>query len=223
MQLIRLGSTAIAAVWLALSAGPATAHPHIFVDTGLEIIFDKQGHLTHVRVTWKYDDLYSLFLSEDYKLDPDHDGNLTDAERADLTGFDADWVEGYPGDLEATIDGQLLTLSRPLEPTADMIDGRIISTHLRAVTGAPLLAGDPMSLKAFDPSYYTAYDMTLPITITGREDCQVLRVEPDIEGQLALMQAQLLRLDANADLEENDIPMLGGDFATDILVTCPAL
>ena len=38
----------------------------------------------------------------------------------------------------------------------------------------------------------------------------------------ARMQAQLLRLDANADLEENDIPLMGGEFATEILVTCPA-
>ena len=49
------------------------------------------------------------------------------------------------------------------------------------------------------------------------------RIEPDIAGGLAQMQAQLLRLDANADLEENDIPLMGGAFATEILVTCPEL
>lgn len=223
MRLVQLGGAAIAAIWLALGIGPAAAHPHIFIDTGLEIIFDDQGRLTHVRVTWKYDDLYSLLLSEDYNLDPDHDGQITDAERAKLTGFDADWVEGYPGDLEATIDGKALTLSRPMQPTADMIDGRLISTHLREVTGMPLLADHPISFKAFDPSYYTAYDVTLPVTITGRQDCQLRQIAPDIEGQLAIMQAQLLRLDANADLAENDIPMIGGDFATDIRITCPAL
>ncbi|WP_245622398.1 DUF1007 family protein [Litoreibacter arenae] len=213
----------LVAMLLASVTVPANAHPHIFVDTGLEIIFDNQGKLTHVKVTWKYDDLYSLFLAEDYKLDPDHDGELTDLERDHLTGFDADWVEGYAGDLEVVLGGKVLTLSGPLEPTADMVDGRIISTHLREVSGTPAIEGDTVSLKAFDPSHYTAYDMTLPVKVSGRSDCTFQRVEPDIDGQLAQMQALLLTLDADADLEENDIPLIGGEFATDIRVTCPAL
>lgn len=217
----RLATMLVAA--LSFGASPANAHPHIFIDTGLEIIFDDMGHMTHVRVIWKYDDLYSLLLSEDYKLDPDHDGVLTDLERDQMAGFDAEWIEGYAGDLEVMMDGQVLSLSGPMEPTADMVDGRLVSTHLRAFNGTPELAGDVASFKAFDPTYYTAYDVTLPVTISGREDCQILRIEPDIDGQLAQMQAQLLTLDADADLEENDIPMIGGDFATDIRVTCPAL
>lgn len=212
-----------AAACLMLAPAPIAAHPHVFIDTGLEIIFDAEGRLTHVKVTWKYDDLYSLLLAEDYRVDSDGDGALTDAERKELTGFDADWVQGYAGDLEVVLDGQVLALSRPLDPTADMIDGRIISTHIREVAGTPLLEGDPVSLKAFDPTYYTAYDMTLPVVLKGRSDCAFTRIEPDIEGQLAQMQAQLLTLDANADLEENDIPLIGGEFATDIRVTCPAL
>jgi polyphosphate kinase len=219
----RTGLAATLAAMLAVGPTNVTAHPHVFIDTGLEVIFDAQGRLTHVKVTWKYDDLYSLLLAEDYKVDADGDGALTDAERTELTGFDADWVQGYAGDLEVMLDGQVLILSRPMEPTADMVDGRIISSHLREVTGTPKLSGDPVSFKAFDPSYYTAYDMTLPVTIAGRSDCKILRIEPDIDGQLAQMQAQLLTLDANADLEENDIPMIGGDFATNIRVTCPAL
>ncbi|WP_281857054.1 DUF1007 family protein [Litoreibacter halocynthiae] len=219
----RKGIAAVLAAMLASGPAPVAAHPHIFIDTGLEIIFDAEGRLTHVKVTWNYDDLYSLLLAEDYKVDADGDGSLTPEERKELTGFDADWVQGYAGDLEAVLDGQILKLSRPIEPTADMVDGRIISTHLREVVGAPILSGDPISFKAFDPTYYTAYDMTLPVTITGRDDCKILRIEPDIDGQLAQMQAQLLTLDANADLEENDIPLIGGDFATDIRVTCPAL
>lgn len=216
--------TALAAALLATFAtAPAHAHPHIFIDTGLQVIFNAQGQLTHVKVTWQYDDLFSLLLAEDFNMDSDGDGELTDAERAELTGFDADWVEGYAGDLEIVLDGQVLSLSRPIDPTADMNQGRIISSHLREVAGTPMLAGETLSLKAFDPSYYTAYDMTLPVEISGRDDCDILRIEPDIQGQLAQMQAQLLTLDANADLEENDIPLIGGDFATDIRVSCPVL
>ena len=77
----------------------AAAHPHVFIDTGLEFIVDDAGQLTHVRVTWVYDEFYSLLVLEDMKLDQDADGVLTDAEEQVLAGFDAQWVEGYNGDL----------------------------------------------------------------------------------------------------------------------------
>lgn len=36
---------------------PALAHPHIFVDTTHQLIFDAEGRLEAVRVTWDYDEL----------------------------------------------------------------------------------------------------------------------------------------------------------------------
>ncbi len=212
--------------WLTLLClglpGTALAHPHIFVDTGLIVVFDDQQRLTHVRVTWAYDDFYSLLIAEDYGVDNDGDGALTPQEEATMSGFDANWVPGFNGDLEVMLDGQLLTLSGPLEPTATMKDGRIVSTHLREVTGTPLVGGDPLSLKAFDETYYTAYELSLPLEVIGAPTCNMERIEPDIDGELAAMRAQLLRLDPSADLEENDIPLIGGQFATEMRISCPS-
>ena len=69
-------------------ATPLGAHPHIFVDTKLEVLVDAEGRLTHLRITWAYDEFYSLLVTEDRGLDPDYDGVLTDAEIASLNGFD---------------------------------------------------------------------------------------------------------------------------------------
>lgn len=204
----------------ALLASPAYAHPHVFIDAGLEVIFDETGRLTHVRVSWRYDDFYSLIIAEERKIDSDGDGNTTAGEDIFLTGFDTFWGEGYSGDLVVRLDGQNLVLSGPMEPTATMRDGRITSTHLREVTGTPLLGGDDLSLKVFDESYYTAFTLNLPVSVTGAE-CEISRTEPDVEGELAAMQAMLLSIDADADLEELDIPMMGEQFATDVRVSCP--
>jgi len=116
---------------------------------------------------------------------------------------------------------QPLALSGPLEPTATTEAGRIVSTHLRAVTGGGVGAGAPLSLRPYDESYYTAYEVARPVTMSGRDDCLLERFEPDIDGQLAEMQQMLLRIDADADLEEMDIPLIGAEFATEIRVTCP--
>lgn len=199
---------------------PALSHPHVFIDTGLEFIVDEAGHLTHIRVTWAYDEFYSLLVLEDMNLDQDADGILTESEEKRLSGFDMQWVEGYNGDLVLTKDGAPVALSGPMEPSATTEDGRIVTTHLRVVEGDAILATG-LSAKAFDESFYTAYEITRPVTVTGPALCQMDRNEPDIDGQLAQMQAFLLTLDADYDLEENDIPLVGENFATEILVSCP--
>ncbi len=198
----------------------ATAHPHVFIDTGLEFIVDETGHLTHVRVTWAYDELYSLFQLEDMNLDQDGDGILTTAEEKILAGFDAQWIEGYNGDLVVMAAGEPVALSGPQQATATTEDGRIVTTHLRAVEDGGIMARS-LSAKPFDETYYTAYEVTRPVTISGPSICAIERIDPDIDGQLAQMRAFLLTLDAEYDLEENDIPLVGESFATEILVSCP--
>ena len=62
--------------------------PHVFIDTGLDFIVDEAGQLTHVRVTWSYDALYSLLVLEDFgagsgcRWNPDRG-----SEEKLLTGF----------------------------------------------------------------------------------------------------------------------------------------
>ncbi len=199
---------------------PAMAHPHVFIDTGLEFIVDEAGQLTHVRVTWAYDEFYSLLILEDMKLDQDADGVLTEDEQKFLSGFDAQWVEGYNGDLVVFSDATLVPLSGPLEAHATTEDGRIVTSHLRAVEGGAVSATS-LTAKAYDETFYTAYEVTRPVTVSSPVSCDVSRIEPDIDGQLAQMQAFLKTLDADYDLEENDIPLVGESFATEIFVSCP--
>ena len=93
---------------------------------------------------------------------------------------------------------------------------------LREVEGAPVVAGQALSAKPFDPTYYTAYEVTMPVRVEGAAACMIEKALPEIDEELARMQQQLLRLDPNADLEENDFPMVGEEFATEVRVTCPA-
>lgn len=205
----------------AVLASPVWAHPHVFVDVGIEVILDDETRVTHVRVTWAYDDFYSLLIAEDRGMDKDGNGALTDAEQAELNGFDANWVPGYEGDVYLTIDGQPLVMSGPMKATATMVEGRIVSSHLREVTGTPALDADTLVVKAYDPTYYTAYELTLPTTISGRDGCSIVRHDPDNQAELAKMQAFLMTLSAETNLEENDIPMLGENFASELRVSCP--
>lgn len=208
------------AVVAALFATPLGAHPHIFVDVGLVAIVDDQGRLTGVRVTWAYDALFSLLVTEDKGLDMDGDAVLTPEEEAKLTGFDMQWVEGYNGDLVGTLDGTALTLSRPKEPTAVMRAGRIVTTHLREIAGAPKIGSKTLLFKPFDPTYYNAYDVKMGVSVEGLDGCAISTEPPDLDSEMQKLQDELALLGQDQNTFEMGFPEVGEAFATQVQISC---
>ena len=145
---------------LTLWAAPLAAHPHVFIDTQLSLVADDQGQLTHVRVTWEYDALYSLLVTEDMGLDADGDGALTETELATLNGFDMQWVDGFNGDLVLSAEASNIALSGPTEIATQFDNGQITTMHTRALETA-IPAGTALTIKPYDATYYTAYDLSL--------------------------------------------------------------
>lgn len=202
-----------------VSASSLVAHPHVFVDTGLAFHFDPEGRLTEVEVTWAYDEFYSLLVTEDMELDSDFDGKLTAEEQATLTGFDMQWIEGFNGDLEINQGEKALRLSRPRDYTAILKDGRVITTHFRNVEGAS--AGGPaFEVKPYDRTYYTAYDVTLPVTVHGTKGCRSRVQMPDLNKGLMAVRDELAALDADTDPDDAGLPNIGADLASTVIVTC---
>ncbi len=206
-----------------LAPAPALTHPHIFVDVGLEVMVDAEGRMEAVRVTWAYDALYSLLITEDYGLDSDGDAVLTPGEEAQLAGFDMRWVEGFNGDLVGQLGEAALTLSGPEAPTAVMREGRIVTTHLRRVAGAPQITGEALVFKPFDPTFYTAYDVRLAVKVNGFEGCMIGKQEPDLDREMKKLQDELAQLGQDQDALEMGFPEVGEAFATRIEISCAAL
>jgi ABC-type uncharacterized transport system substrate-binding protein len=207
---------------LALSAAPAAAHPHIFIDTGLEVIFDRQGRAAAVRVAWVYDDFYSLMVLSDRGLDRDGDGALTAAETAALNGFDMNWDADYQGDLYL-LDGSgaPVALGRPRDWTATVEQGRIVTTHVRPLVRPLAVAAEPLVLQVYDPGYYTAYTIlgTPSLSGTGAQGCRVQVFAPDLTEAQQELQAMLQEYTADQSVEM-DFPAVGANFAEEARVTC---
>ena len=189
---------------------PALAHPHIFVDTGLRILGDEQGLAIGVEVTWAYDDLYSLLVLEDMELDGDYDGILTPAELAKLDKFDMNWVEGYEGDLYVRGAEGKIPLGGPKPVDTRFEAGKIITRHIRYFP-KPQKA---IELRAYDPTFYTAYDLSGGIV--APEGCTVLRHEADLDAAYARVEALM----KETDYAEDDYPEVGDAFADTVAVTC---
>jgi polyphosphate kinase len=210
-----------ATIGMAGLAAPALAHPHVFVDTGVEVIFDRSGRASALRISWTYDELYSMVILEDRALDQDYDGVLTAAERAAIQGFDMEWDPGYPGDSYALLEAEPLVLGPPRDWTADLVDGRLVSTHLRSLDPAVAVRDVPLIVQSYDPSFYVAYRIVGKPVLTGRSDCVAQVFEPDLAAADSFLQKALDEMYGTADLE-GEFPAVGAAYADEVRVTCAA-
>ncbi|WP_299207255.1 DUF1007 family protein [uncultured Tateyamaria sp.] len=204
-------SLAVAAA-LVLSANAASTHPHVFVDTKLKVVVSADGTLEGVEVHWTYDEFYSLLLMADLGLDPDGDAELTDAELARLNGFDLQWIEGFEGDSYATRNGTSVALGKPSGRGVSVSDGRITSAHFRPARGP----AEGVILKAYDPTFYTAYHLIGPVAMDG--PCTATIQPADLDAAYTLVE-ELLYATPTAQAEES-YPEVGESFADTVTLSC---
>jgi len=190
----------------------ATAHPHVFVDVKLRVSVDKDGAFEGVEVQWMYDDFYSLLLLTDMGLDPDGNGSLEDNELLLLDGFDLNWVEGFAGDTIATRNGKPVVLGPPQRNGIKVENGLVISTHFRSSSGM----ADGIIIKAFDPTFYTAYNLVGSVIVEG--PCTAKVQNADLDAAYTMVEELLYAMPASK--AEDDFPKVGEAFADTVSLSC---
>lgn len=217
---VALRPLVLAAALAAGGAAPALAHPHVFVDTGVELIFDDSGDLAALRIVWVFDEFYSMLAVGDFGLDPDFTGFVTEDEREELTVLFSNWDPEFEGDVYPLQADRPLPLSGPMEIRADYREGRIILTHLRAFRPRVPVGAEPVVVQVYDPTYYTEYTIAVDPVIRGREDCVATVYGPDWEAAHDRLMAALDEVMAGGGDIEADFPAVGAEFAEEVRVTC---
>jgi len=203
---------------LLLAAAPrAEAHPHVFIDGGVDFLFD-EGRLTAIRVTWVYDPFASLFIVEELGLDADGDGALTASDHATLVRDQTRWPEGYEGDNYLRVDGELVALEAPGNGTAALVDGRVRVTFERALAEPVPARGLRALAQLYDPTYFYAYAVEETPALEGAPAGCEAAVHPYGETEeLAGLQQTLAQLSRE---ETPDYENVGALFADRIVLTC---
>jgi ABC-type uncharacterized transport system substrate-binding protein len=214
------------ALSLCLAAGlagtAAHAHPHIFIDTRIEVLLDDQNRAVGVRIDWVYDELFSLSEIANLGLDADWDGKLSPEEEAALSGFDMKWVEGFQGDTYALLDDAELVLGPPQDWSASYDGTRITSTHLRMLAAPVDIAAATLYVQAYDPGFYSTYAIAETAKLTGGTGACTAEVwGPDIDAADEALKAALSEYGADENIEM-DFPSVGKNFAEEVRVTCAA-
>ncbi len=196
----------------------APAHPHIFVEAQVTVVFAEDGGLG-IKLDWFYDDLFSLLVTTDLGIDMDGDLILTAAEQQLLDEQISAWPPDYTGDLEVSQNGEVLALADKQDHRMTYAEGLFHEAHLRPV---PALADPdaPLQIRVYDPSFYTAYDLRRPVLIEGRDDCTAEVIAADIDAAYALAESLLDGQDPSAVGPDEYFPAIGDAFADTIVVTC---
>lgn len=210
----------IAGLMLVGAGAPALAHPHVFIDASVEVVFAADGRAEGVRISWTYDELVSLSFVTERGFDPDFDGVLTPEEMVALNGFDMAWHAEFEGDTYALLGDEPLTLSRPMDWTAAYEGGKVSSSHYRRFDAPVDLGGQDLVIQTYDPGYYTAYVLVAG-KVSGRDDCTVELFEPDREAADQILQDALAEYSGTEDAE-TDFPAIGSAYAEEARVTCGA-
>ncbi|MCT4607632.1 MAG: DUF1007 family protein [Pelagimonas sp.] len=202
----------------ALGASPALAHPHVFVDGGVDFQFNADRQLQSLQVTWLYDAFETLYMlsAEGMNLTPQ--GTLDEADRLELVRRLSNWPEDFDGSAHLKIDGAEIALDWPSGLDAQMIDGRLQLTFTRALSDPLDLRGITAEVAFFESTYFFDFTLTKAPELRGNAmGCgpQVIPFDPDSNDQ------ELLDVLAKLSREETSgIDNVGAFFADQIILRC---
>jgi len=167
-------------------ARPAAAHPHIFIEEHVEVLFD-QNNVTGVRMTWSFDELYSSMLRSDY----------TDTKKGPITAKDVKNLHEKAFNNLASVhyfttmslDGKPVTFGVPKDFTASFnADDKAIYSFVIPLTLPKAAANSLLEIAVFDPEYYVDFELaeTDPVKSAGGDslqaDCEAGTVQRDTQG-----------------------------------------
>lgn len=157
----------------------ADAHPHVFADAKVEVVFDASGRLSAVRNIWQFDEAFSQFAIEGN--DTNGDGDLSAEELRSLAKINVESLEEYGFFTHLTI-GDVEAPLRPPTVYGLAFDGSRLTLSYTLPLAAPVAVDSKTHLEVFDPQYFVAFAFSAqaPVTLVGApEGCSAAHHEPE--------------------------------------------
>jgi ABC-type uncharacterized transport system substrate-binding protein len=209
----------VALMLLLAIATPAAAHPHVFVDARAEVLFDAQGHITHVRHIWQFDRAFSAFAVQG--LDKNGDGKLSMDELAPLAKVNVESLKEYGFFTTLTIGKERVKFKFTDQYFLRIYNGRL-TLYYQLPLATPAAPAAEMTLEVYDPEYFVAFTFVKdgPIILDKAPKGCSGEYHPPRELDAAMM-AQLSAIPK----EQHDLPPALKDAALGlanlIVIKCP--
>lgn len=143
------------------------AHPHVFVDCGLTLVFDDSG-LAAVRQTWVFDEFYSAMILMDLGLNSS--GDLDEAAQKRIRGHTFDTLKPHGYFTRIQIEGDRLAIPEPRSFSARVDEGRLAFEFEISVSIPALEETRLMTMAVYDESFYCFMDFPpLEVVMEGAD------------------------------------------------------
>ena len=169
--------------------GVAVAHPHIFVDSTAELVFDADSRFAEIRHRWAFDEAFSSWVTQgldvdgDGEISPDELQDLADENLMGLSQFDY-YTFGGEG------DGDLIF--RPVGLAHMHMDGGKVVMEFTIAPTEPYAIVQSLDIEVSDPDYYVAF--TFPDTGGARLVNAPLGCSVESHPPVPLSDADAIRL-----------------------------
>ncbi|MFN0218502.1 MAG: DUF1007 family protein [Hyphomicrobium sp.] len=154
-RLGRLISALVGGLWIAATATPVLAHPHVWVTYETTVNYDK-GAVTGVSHVWTFDDMYTAMAIQG--LDKNGDGAYSREELAELAQTNMDGLKDFSYFTFAKLANADLKFSGPEDAWLEYVNG-ILRLHFRLPLAQPVLAeAEGFNYSIYDPSFFIAFE-----------------------------------------------------------------
>ncbi|MBO9587320.1 DUF1007 family protein [Devosia sp.] len=129
---------------------PAMAHPHIFIDAKVAVVFDDAGRIVTLRNSWTFDTAFSVWMVQG--LDTNGDGVVSPKEMQELADENMVGLADY-GFYTVAGDGVHFT---PAGDQGMRYDDNKVTLDFSINAEEPVVPGSRFELGIFDAEYYVA-------------------------------------------------------------------
>ncbi|MCA3555935.1 DUF1007 family protein [Aestuariivirga sp.] len=213
---------ALPAVGLLCLAAPAQAHPHVWIQMQSGLVFNDQGLISAVNVSWTFDDGYAQMALDG--LDKNGDGVYDPAELEPLTRENLDSLKDYNYFTYVRYNNKPQAIGTPVD-AGQIYSGNKLRLQFRVPLAAPVdPARGEFVLKTYDPEFFIAFDYVKdePVSVIGNmpKTC-ALNVKP-VPGDAEIEQTRAMLATKGADWKPAEDEEFGSLFAQPVTIQCKA-
>lgn len=212
--IIRAALLALAA--MLIGALPARAHPHVWVTSSAEIVFDAEGRVSAIRHAWDFDEAYTSFAIQG--LDANKDGKVSREELAGLARENAESLHEFDFFTTLKIDGKRQSFGQPKDYYLET-NGPLLRFVYILPLETPAKPKTSVSLEVADKTFFVSFSLAEgddAVKLSGApQGCTVKIVRPKTQAPQQALSEQAFNALGGSGAD------VGLQFSPKAIVACP--
>ena len=197
----------------------ASAHPHVFVDARVEMIFNAQGEVSAIKNTWRFDEAFSAYAKQGLK----HlsNGRLTAESLEALARVNIHAMAPYKFFTFQRLNGKLVAIGDGSEQKLSD-DGEHLTLSFTVTPATPLsTSAGPLTIALYDPEYFVAMSFVKdkPVKfLAAPKDCKMQLFTPT--GLSSAAAAALAAVPASQRVLPPELQSMTGGIENGVVIDC---